>query len=96
MRNNIQIGGLYKIKDNKSICELEEKFTPYVRFLGYALNPLKDDDWYVEFMYVYKEDLEPTTRIHPIKILPYDIFFEYFDLELTTQEVNKIIYSLEC
>lgn len=95
MKNDIQIGGLYKIKDNKKLCEVEEMFTPYVRFLGYALNPLKEYDCYIEFIYVYKDDLEPTTKIHPIKILPYDIFFEYFELELTTYEVNKIIYKLE-
>ncbi|MBS7132930.1 MAG: hypothetical protein E6377_18530 [Clostridium sp.] len=93
MENNIQIGGLYKIKSDKKLCELEERLTPYVRFLGYALNPLKKDDYYIEFIYVYKDDLEPTTRIHPIKILPYDIFFEYFQLELTTQEVNKILFK---
>lgn len=93
MKDKIQIGGLYKIKSDKKLCEIEEMLTPYVRFLGYALNPLKKDDYYIEFIYVYKKDLEPTTRIHPVKILPYDIFFEYFDLELTTQEVNEIIYK---
>lgn len=95
MENNIQIGGLYKIKSDKKLCKVEEMLTPYVRFLGYALNPLKKDDYYVEFIYVYKYDLEPTTRIHPVKILPYDVFFEYFDLELTSQEVNKILFKLE-
>lgn len=93
MENNIQIGGLYKIKSDKKLCELEEMLTPYVRFLGYALNPIKKDGYYIEFIYVYKDDLEPTTKIHPIKILPYDIFFEYFQLELTTQEVNKILFK---
>lgn len=92
---DIHIGGLYKIKNNKKLCEIEEMLTPYVRFLGYTLNPLKKDDYYIEFIYVYKDNLEPTTRIHPIKILPYNIFFEYFELELTTQEVNKILLKLE-
>lgn len=95
MKNNIQIGGLYKIKEGKSLCYTEEMFTPYVRFLGYAFNPLKKDDCYIEFVYVYKDTLEPTTRIHPMKILPYDIFFEYFKLELTTKEVNSIIFKLD-
>lgn len=95
MNKNIQIGGLYKIKEGKSLCKTEELFSPYVRFLGYALNPLKKDDCYIEFIYVHKEDLEPTTRIHPVKILPHDVFFEYFDLDMTTQEVNKIIFDLK-
>lgn len=94
MKNNIQIGGLYKIKSDKKLCEVEEILTPYVRFLGYALNPLEKGDCYIEFIYVYKNDLEPTTRIHPVKILPYDVFFEYFELELTTQEVNKILLEM--
>lgn len=95
MENNIQIGGLYKIKTDKKLCEVEEMLTPYVRFLGYALNPLKKDDYHIEFIYVYKDNLEPTTRIHPVKILPCDTFFEYFDLELTTKEVNKILFDLK-
>lgn len=95
MKNNIQIGGLYKIKTGKKLCEAEEILTPYVRFLGYASNPLNKDDYYIQFIYVYKDNLEPTTRIHPEKILPYDIFFQYFELELTTQEVNKILFELE-
>lgn len=95
VKTDIQIGGLYKIKSDKKLCKVEEMLTPYVRFLGYALNPLKKDDYYIEFIYVYKNDLEPTTRIHPIKILPCNIFFEYFELELTTQEVNKILFKLE-
>lgn len=94
MKNDIQMGGLYKIKSDKKLCEVEETLTPYVRFLGYALNPLKEDEVYIEFIYVYRDGLEPTTRIHPIKILSFDTFFEYFELELTTQEVNKIIYKL--
>lgn len=95
MGNDVQVGGLYKIKSDKKLCEVEEMLTSYIRFLGYASNPLKEDELCVEFIYVYRDDLEPTTRIHPIKILPYDIFFEYFELELTTYEVNKLIYNLE-
>ena len=92
--NNVQ-GGLYKIKSDKKLCEVEEILTPYVRFVGYALNPLEKDNWYIEFIYVYKNDLEPVTRIHPVKVLPYDVFFEYFELELTTQEVNKMLLEME-
>lgn len=95
MKNNVQIGGLYKIKSDKKLCEVEEILTPYVRFLGYASNPLKKHDFYVEFIYVYKDNLEPTTRIYPVKILPYDVFFDYFELELTTQEVNEIVFRLQ-
>ena len=42
MRDNVQIGGLYKIKEGKSLCT-EEILSPYVRFLDYAINPLKED-----------------------------------------------------
>ena len=58
------------------------------------INPLKEDDVYIEFIYVYKEDLGLTTRIFPVKILPYDTFFEYFELELTSKEVNNLIFDL--
>lgn len=95
MNDKIQIGGLYKIKEGKSLCEIEEYLSPYVRMLGYAKNPLENDNWYIEFFYVYKKSLEPTTRIHPIKILPYDTFLEYFDLDSTTHQVNQMIYELE-
>lgn len=94
MKNDIQIGGLYKIRDGKELCT-EEVLSPYVRFLGYAINPLKKNDVYIEFIYVYRDDLEPTTRLFPIKILPYDVFFEYFELELTSKEVNNLIFSLK-
>lgn len=94
MKDNIQVGGLYKIRDGKELCT-EEILSPYVRFLDYAINPLKKDDVYIEFIYVYRDDLEPTTRIFPIKILPHDVFFEYFELELTSKEVNSLIFSLK-
>lgn len=94
MKKEVQPGGLYKIKEGKTLCEADELLSPYVRMLGFALNPLKKDDCYVEFVYVYKDTLEETTRIHPIKILPYDVFFEYFNLELSSKEVNSIILGL--
>lgn len=92
-KDDLCIGGLYKIKADKKLCEVEEILSPYVRLFNYASNPLKEDDWYIEFVYVFKDDLEPTTRIHTIKILPSNIFLEYFELELTPQEVNKIIFE---
>lgn len=93
MRDDVQIGGLYKIKEGKQLCSTEEIITQYVRLLGYAQNPLEEDDWYMEFVYVYKDSIEPTTRIFPIKILPYDTFFQYFDLDLTSKEVNAILFK---
>lgn len=93
MKDKVQIGGLYKIKKDKQLCSTEETLTKYVRLLEYAQNPLEKDKWYMEFVYVYKDSIEPTTRIFPTKILPYDTFFEYFELELTAKDVNKIIFE---
>ena len=88
---SIQKGGLYKIKGSKSVCDIEEKLSSYVRVIDFASNPLKRDCWYVCFIFVYKDTLMPTSLVHPYKILPYDLFGEYFELNLSYKEVNDIL-----
>lgn len=33
----------------------------------------------------------PTSLVHPYKILPYDLFGEYFELNMSYKEVNDIL-----
>lgn len=97
MENNnekIEIGGLYKIKEGKQLCEVEESVSQYVRVENFLSNPLEKDEWYAEFIYCFKDDLEPAFRIYPYKFLPYDTFLEYFELDMNMHEVNKLIYKL--
>lgn len=92
--NKMDIGGLYKLKEGKSL-DIEDNLSRYVRLLGFARNPLEQDGFYCEFIYVYKEDLTPTTMIHPLKILPYNRFLEYFELGVSSIQVNELIYQLK-
>lgn len=91
--NVIEKGGLYKLKEGKSLDKTEEYLSNVVRFYDFLMNPLieGDEKYYVYFDYVFEGTVRPTSYILPSKILPYDSFFEYFELYKTGQEVNEII-----
>ena len=93
--NIIEMGGLYKIKQGMSLSQTEEYLSKVVRLYDYVVNPLLDDDskYYINFGYVFEQNIEPTSLILPTNILPYDTFFEYFELYKTASEVNKIIFK---
>lgn len=94
--NIIEIGGLYKLKKGQSLC-YEEEISPVVRFLQFAANPLMNENekYYIQFMFVFENSINPTSNLFPILILPYDKFFEYFDLYKTAKQVNEIINKNE-
>lgn len=94
MGKQIVLGAMYKVKENKIIDETEEILTKYVITLDFFKNPLiknYDQSWFVSFMYIYKDTLEATTQIFPLRILPYDEFLNNFDLHMGIKEVNKKI-----
>lgn len=92
--NKFDMGGLYKLKEGKSL-DVEDYLSKYVRLLGFTRNPLEHEGYYCEFIYIFKESLEPTTMIHPSKILPYNKFLEYFELDMSSKDVNNLILELE-
>ena len=67
-----------------------------VRFYDYVINPLlaNKEKYYINFDYVFENTLEPTSLILSSSVLPYDTFFEYFELYKTCKEVNEIIFKL--
>jgi hypothetical protein len=93
-KNKIDMGGLYKLKEGKSL-DIEDYLSKHVRLLGFTRNPLEYEGYYCEFIYVFKDSLEPTSMIHPSKILPYDKFLEYFELDMSSKDVTNLILELE-
>ena len=93
--NIIEIGGLYKLKEGRTLNQTEEYLSKSVRFCDYVINPLlgDEDKYYINFDYVFENTLEPTSLILSSSILPYDVFFEYFELYKTCKEVNAIIFK---
>ena len=94
MEDKIELGALYKIKNGKKLCRIEELLSPYVIVQSFISNPLEKGSWYVEFAYCFKESLELTSHIHPFRFVPWDIFLEYFNLDMTTKQVNELFYKL--
>ena len=90
---NVQLGAIYKVK-NKGLSPVDEYLSEYVRVLGFASNPLLKDEWFVEYLFVYKNDLEPVSRIHPEKVIDYKTFCDNFILDMDYKEVNDLIYKL--
>lgn len=96
----IEKGALYKLKEGKTLGDIEERLSEYVYVLDYAKNPLdkneKDEDkWMCVYHHVFKETLNPTTYIWSTRVIPYETFLEYFELDMTMSAVNKKIFELE-
>jgi hypothetical protein len=93
--NQLQKGALYKIKEGKQLDKTEEYLSKYVLLQDFAKNPLEEDNWHCIYFYIFKDTLNPTSYIYSIRVLPYEEFQEYFDLDMTYKEVNNKIYELE-
>jgi hypothetical protein len=93
--NQLQKGALYKIKDGKHLDKVEEYLSKYVYIQEFAKNPLKEGEWYCIYFYMFKDTLNPTSYIYSTRVLLYDTFQEYFELDMDYREVNKKIYELE-
>jgi hypothetical protein len=93
--NQLQKGALYKIKEGKQLDKTEEYLSKYVLLQDFAKNPLKEDNWYCIYFYIFKDTLNPTSYIYSIRVLSYEEFEKYFDLDMNYKEVNNKIYKLE-
>ncbi|MBY6838748.1 hypothetical protein [Clostridium botulinum] len=94
----IQKGGIYKIREGKSYNKTEEILSSYIRVYDYCTNELCKEEnkrWYILFDYIFKDTLNPTSRISPPNIIEVDKFLEYFELYMDWKEVNDLIFKLE-
>lgn len=93
--DKIEIGALYKIKEGKQLNYME-KSSPYVLIKNFISNPMLEENsftknsFFVEFIYVWKESLEPVQLILSTKFLDFESFNEYFELDLSRLDImNK-------
>jgi hypothetical protein len=87
---------IYKLKEDKTINEFEEKFSRYVYVEDFAKHPLyKDMELQAIYRYIDIDTLELASQICNCYILPVSIFEEYFEISMDAGEIKEKIYKIE-
>lgn len=92
MNDDLMKGSIYKVKEGKTVDEVEEVLTKYVMITDLMRNPLikdYDNSWYVCFVYVYENTYDQTSNIWSSKVLSYEEFKDNFDLYLSYKDIKR-------
>lgn len=86
---------VYKLKEGKSLNEIQEMFSEYVYVEDFARSPLDDEIIYAVYRYIDIETLDWGSQILGFDILPCKIFEEYFEFYWDTGQLNEKLRKIE-